>query len=369
MHSDVHPKDQLLDFVYDELPDPARSQLESHLRACPECARELEGIRGVRRAASQLPVEAPPDDGLASLLAYAEKAAQRQAEPPEHHRWWGWLSAAGTLVALSLVVLIVFGGSMRHLFGSSADALSGNSSVAIRAQTKSLRTPVEFGRAGAFGGGVASAPPAASPAPKREIAMASKPMAEPVVGGVRGGLADAFASNDADRSRGPSESRRHRHVSRRRKKRSYPARRVSPRLAEVAKARALPAPPAAAPAPALAGSVLGSGRISGAPAARAFGARATSGPSSETLEREVAQTRARIANGAQGDVLAGLLERLCVLEVDLGHTGEARKSCERVTRDFPGSVFAIRAHAALSRLGTGSVGSASGAARSKSPRK
>ena len=103
----IHPTEQLLDYVYGELGQAEASALEAHLSGCPDCARELEGMRGVRRTFAQLAPEPAPSAGLESLLAYAAQSAERAKTPEvKPRRFSSWLAPLGGLLALGLVVVI-----------------------------------------------------------------------------------------------------------------------------------------------------------------------------------------------------------------------------------------------------------------------
>jgi anti-sigma factor RsiW len=101
-----HPSEQLLDYAYGELASNEAKTLEAHLASCPDCTRELDSIRGVRKTFAQLAPEPAPSAGLESLLAYAAQSAQRAQEKPEPRRRWFWLAPVGGLLALCLVVVV-----------------------------------------------------------------------------------------------------------------------------------------------------------------------------------------------------------------------------------------------------------------------
>ncbi len=104
MNSGVHQfEDKLLEFAYGELPRHESEAVEAHLRGCTRCAEALAQIRSVRSAMGALPMEAAPDAGLESLLAYAEQAARRHEAVARPRAWWSFLVvplASVTAVAL-----------------------------------------------------------------------------------------------------------------------------------------------------------------------------------------------------------------------------------------------------------------------------
>ncbi len=98
-------EDKLLELAYGELPEDEARSLEAHVQGCARCTEALDSIRGVRRTMAQLPAEPPPDDGLDSLLAYAQQAARRtQAGPAPTPRWWNrWIVAVAGVAGLVVV--------------------------------------------------------------------------------------------------------------------------------------------------------------------------------------------------------------------------------------------------------------------------
>ena len=52
-------KENVLLYVYNELPDDARYELEQHLARCADCSAELKTTRKFHALLSELPVEEP----------------------------------------------------------------------------------------------------------------------------------------------------------------------------------------------------------------------------------------------------------------------------------------------------------------------
>lgn len=95
-----HSEDKLLDYAYGELTANEAAAVDAHLRSCTKCGQALAQIRSVRQTFAPLPMEAAPDAGLESLLAYAEQHARRSRAPAAPWRRWvfGLASVAGLLV-------------------------------------------------------------------------------------------------------------------------------------------------------------------------------------------------------------------------------------------------------------------------------
>ncbi len=100
-------KDQLVAYLYEELDEHARGQVEAHVRRCVACAAELAALGGVRR---ELVGWLPPDVELG--FAVVPKAAA----PPPRSGWqqvpvWAQLAAAVFVMGVGLAVANV---QVRH---------------------------------------------------------------------------------------------------------------------------------------------------------------------------------------------------------------------------------------------------------------
>lgn len=108
MNAGVHQyEDKLLDYAYGELPAHEAAAVDAHVRTCAKCSQSLAQMRGVRSVFAPLPMEAAPDTGLESLLAYAEQHARR-AKAPKEAPWRRWvlaLASAAGLVVVGVVAL------------------------------------------------------------------------------------------------------------------------------------------------------------------------------------------------------------------------------------------------------------------------
>src|SRR5215467_760881 len=74
-------------YVYDELPDDARHELEQHIARCADCAAELESTRKFRAQFAQHPMQEPSP----SFLAASRMRLQEALETTEQAGWWSRL--------------------------------------------------------------------------------------------------------------------------------------------------------------------------------------------------------------------------------------------------------------------------------------
>ncbi len=114
-------KDNITLYVYDELPDDARHELEQHINRCPGCTSELQSMREFKEVASAVPqLEVTPN-----LLASARMGLQEALEGVEQVRGWrriffdpfAWLRQVQFSPALAAVIFIVgFGGGIGTMY-------------------------------------------------------------------------------------------------------------------------------------------------------------------------------------------------------------------------------------------------------------
>ncbi|MDX2013087.1 MAG: zf-HC2 domain-containing protein [Myxococcaceae bacterium] len=131
MNPGVHQnEDTLLDFAYGELPAHEAAAVDAHVRTCAKCSQALAQIRGVRSMFAPLPMEAAPEAGLESLLAYAEQHARR-TKAPAQAGWRRWLFVFSSAAAL-LVVGVVATRAMEEAPQTPADVFARNQKEAER---------------------------------------------------------------------------------------------------------------------------------------------------------------------------------------------------------------------------------------------
>jgi anti-sigma factor RsiW len=114
-------QDNILLYVYNELADDARYELEQHLGRCPECAAELKSARAFHSTLSKLPVAEPTPN----LLASSRMQLQEALETAPQGGWWqrltfdpaSWLRQVRFSPALAAVIFMIgFGGGIGAMY-------------------------------------------------------------------------------------------------------------------------------------------------------------------------------------------------------------------------------------------------------------
>lgn len=117
-------------YVYDELADDARHEIEQHLNRCANCSAELASIREFKQKMNELPqMEVTPN-----LLTSARMDLQEALEGVEQAGGWRrflfdptvWLRQMKFSPALAAVLLIVgFGGGIATMYQINSDKTGG----------------------------------------------------------------------------------------------------------------------------------------------------------------------------------------------------------------------------------------------------
>jgi hypothetical protein len=124
-------KENVLLYVYNELPDDARYELEQHLARCADCTAELKTTRKFHAMLSELPVEEPSPN----LVAASRMRLQEGLETAEQGRFWhrlifdpgAWLRQVRFAPALAAAIFIVgFAGGI----GTTYKVVNGNGGTA-----------------------------------------------------------------------------------------------------------------------------------------------------------------------------------------------------------------------------------------------
>jgi acyl-homoserine lactone acylase PvdQ len=124
-------RQNILFYVYNELEDDARYEIEQHLGRCPECATELKATRKFHTTLSQLTVAEPTPN----LVASSRMRLQEALETASQGGFWrrvifdpgAWLRQIRMSPALAAVIFIVgFGGGI----GATYNFLTGRTPIA-----------------------------------------------------------------------------------------------------------------------------------------------------------------------------------------------------------------------------------------------
>jgi hypothetical protein len=128
-------------YLYNELADDARHELEGHIGRCAECAAELKALRVFHGEMSALPqLEVTPN-----LLASARMQMAEALETAEQRRGWRWVLDPMALLrqmrfspALATIIFIAgFGGGLGTMYRMSA-SLHGGALSAEQQQEASI---------------------------------------------------------------------------------------------------------------------------------------------------------------------------------------------------------------------------------------
>ncbi|HXM61213.1 MAG TPA: HEAT repeat domain-containing protein [Terriglobales bacterium] len=142
-------KQNVLLYVYNELPDDARYELEQHLARCADCTAELKTTRKFHAMLSELPVEEPSPN----LVAASRMRLQEGLETAEQGRFWhrlifdpaAWLRQIRFAPALAAAIFIVgFAGGIATTYkvvsGTGVSIASGPVSAAAESSITGIQS-------------------------------------------------------------------------------------------------------------------------------------------------------------------------------------------------------------------------------------
>ena len=125
-------KENILLYVYNELPDDARYELEQHLGRCTDCTSELKSARKFHAVLSELPVEEPTPNLVAASRMRLQEALETTKQGSFWHRlvfdpaaWLRQVRLAPALVAAIFIVGFAGGiGTTYKLMGAGGGVSS-----------------------------------------------------------------------------------------------------------------------------------------------------------------------------------------------------------------------------------------------------
>jgi hypothetical protein len=126
-------KENVLLYVYNELPDDARYELEQHLARCTDCAAELKTTRKFHAVLSELQVEEPSPNLVASSRMRLQEALETTSQGGFWHRLVFdpamWLRQMRFSPALSTAIFIIgfasgIGATYKIVNGSGAGTIA-----------------------------------------------------------------------------------------------------------------------------------------------------------------------------------------------------------------------------------------------------
>jgi hypothetical protein len=147
-------QENILLYVYNELPDDARYELEQHLARCSDCASELKATRVFHATLSSLPVEEPTPNLLAASRMRLQEALETTEQGGLLQKLtfdpWAWLRQMRFSPALAAALLIVgFAagiGTMYSILGnrpSTTAQLPENSAAPAQASITGIRSIIQ----------------------------------------------------------------------------------------------------------------------------------------------------------------------------------------------------------------------------------
>jgi anti-sigma factor RsiW len=140
----------ILFYVYNELEDDARYEVEQHLARCPECAGELKAARNFHAAMSQNPVTEPTPNLLAASRMRLQESLETTSQGGFLRRLIfepaTWLRQVRMAPAMAAVIFIVgFGGGIGATYNFMSNRLSGggNGTGAALVEPNTTQAPVD----------------------------------------------------------------------------------------------------------------------------------------------------------------------------------------------------------------------------------
>jgi len=136
-------RDQLADYVNDQLQEPVRSQVANHMRVCATCRTEADELKTLWSALGSVPA-AEPSGEMRSRFNMMLQAYQHGLDQNRPRNWWeavnswltGWWPRQPALqlgLSVSLLVIgIVLGGRLHPGSRSAAPGVQSNEVTELR---------------------------------------------------------------------------------------------------------------------------------------------------------------------------------------------------------------------------------------------
>jgi hypothetical protein len=126
-------------YIYDELKDDERYELERHVERCSGCKSELEAVRGFRLSMSANPVPEPSPNLLASSRMRLSEALESEEPSRGWHRFTfdfaGWLQSMKFAPALTAALLMVgFGAGILTTWQVTTQKRGGEVAQSVNSQ-------------------------------------------------------------------------------------------------------------------------------------------------------------------------------------------------------------------------------------------
>jgi HEAT repeats/Putative zinc-finger len=128
-------QENILLYVYNELADDARYEVEQHVSRCAGCAAELKATRKFHATVSSLPVDEPSPNLLAASRMRLQEALETTEQGGLWQRLmfdpWRWLHQMRFSPALAALLLIVgFAGGVGTMYSILRNSPSGSATIA-----------------------------------------------------------------------------------------------------------------------------------------------------------------------------------------------------------------------------------------------
>jgi hypothetical protein len=139
-------KDNILLYVYNELPDDARYELEQHLARCTDCTAALKSTRKFHAVLSELPVEEPSPNLVAASRMRLQEALETTRPGSFWHRlvfdpgvWFRQIRFSPALATVLFILGFAAGiGATYKILSASGNVSSMTSSTIVQPAESSI---------------------------------------------------------------------------------------------------------------------------------------------------------------------------------------------------------------------------------------